>query len=139
NFRLSFDIPGAIKRAALYVTGEDSAGAWINGEQILQEGSRPKWGRTPWRTYSRADATPSLHTGNNLLAIEVLLYEGRDRSETPMSAELYLEMMDGTVKVITTDAQGWKATMNAAGPWYTPSSEDSSWAAAVHFAEQRDA
>lgn len=139
DFRLSFHISGTVKRAALYVTGEDTAGAWINGEQILQTSPQPKWGRTPWRTYSRVDATRSLHTGNNLLAVEVLLYAGRKRSETPMSAELYLEMADGTVKVITTDEPGWKAAMDATGSWYLPSSDDSSWASAIPFAEQRDA
>ena len=34
DFRLSFDLSGTVKRAALYVTGEDTAAAWINGEQL---------------------------------------------------------------------------------------------------------
>lgn len=139
DFRLSFNLSGTVKRAALYVTGEDTAGAWVNGEQILQTSPQPKWGRTPWRTYSRVDATRFLHTGNNLLAVEILLYAGSMRSETPMSAELYLEMADGTVKVITTDEPGWKATMNATGSWYSSSLDDSSWASAIPFWEQRDA
>jgi alpha-L-rhamnosidase len=139
DFRLSFSVPDSIKRAVLYVTGEDSAAAWINGEQILESKTQPKWGRTPWRTYSSADATQLLHTGNNLLAIEVLVYAGSQRSDTPMSAELYLEMTDGTTKVITTDTQGWKATMGASGAWKTPSFDDSSWAKTVPFEAQRDA
>ena len=56
-----------------------------------------------------------------------------------MSAELYLEMADGTVKVITTDDPSWKATMDAAESWYLPSSSDSAWASAAPFPEQRDA
>jgi alpha-L-rhamnosidase len=139
DFRLSFDVSGTVKRAALYVTGEDTAAAWINGEQLLETRSQPKWGRTPWRTYSRADATRFLHSGNNLLAVEVLLYAGSRRSETPMSAELYLEMADGTVRVITTDDPSWKATMDAPESWYMPSSSDSSWTSAVPFAAQSDA
>jgi alpha-L-rhamnosidase len=139
DFRLSFHVPRAVKRAALYVTGEDTAAAWVNGQQILRASAQPKWGRTPWRTYSRADATAFLHTGDNLLAVKVLLYAGAKRSETPMSAELYLEMTDGTVKVITTDDAGWKASMDASGPWYMPSLDDSSWTPAVPFAAQRDA
>jgi alpha-L-rhamnosidase len=139
DFRLSFNIPGAVKRAALYVTGEDTAAAWINGEQLIETQPQPKWGRTPWRTYSRADATRALHAGDNLLAVEILVYAGSKRSQTPMSAELYLEMADGAVKVITTDDPDWKATLNAEGPWYMPSSTDSAWSPAEPFAAQRDA
>jgi alpha-L-rhamnosidase len=139
DFRLTFNVPTAVKRAVLYVTGQDTAAAWINGEQLLQTQPQPKWGRTPWRTYSKVDATRFVRSGDNLLAVEVLQYAGSRRTETPMSAELYLEMADGSVKVITTDDPGWKATMDAAGPWYKPSSTDSSWASAVPFPEQRDA
>ena len=139
DFRLAFNVPGAVKRAALYVTGEDTAAAWINGKQILQTSAQPKWGRTPWRTYTRADATGLVHTGDNLLAVEILLYAGAKSSQTPMSAELYLEMQDGSAKVITTDNPGWKATMDAVGSWYMPGADDSAWASAMPFAAQRDA
>jgi alpha-L-rhamnosidase len=139
NFRLAFAMPSTIKRATLYATGENTVAAWVNGEQSLSTSPQPKWGRTPWRTYSSVDVTKSVHMGNNLLAIDVLLYAGRKRGETPMSAELYLEMADGSAKVITTDAHGWKATMDASGSWYTSLYDDTTWPSAVPFAGQPDA
>jgi alpha-L-rhamnosidase len=139
DFRLSFDLSSPVKKATLYATGQDSAAAWVNGQQVLSSIAQPKWGRTPWRTYAQADVKSAVHNGRNLLAIDILVYDGKGHPQTPMSAELYLEMADGSTRVITTDTPGWKATLNAQGGWFDSTSADSAWKPAVPFANQPDA
>src|ERR1700733_4641271 len=41
DFRLTFDVPGPVKRAVLYVTGEDTAAAWIDGRQVMEAQAQP--------------------------------------------------------------------------------------------------
>src|SRR5260370_16371581 len=36
DFRFNFAIARPVRRASLYVTGQDSASAWINGKQVLE-------------------------------------------------------------------------------------------------------
>ena len=139
DFRLTFDLSANVKHAILYATGEDTTAAWINGESVLSAKPQPKWGRRPWRTYERVDVTPSIHTGSNTLAVDVLLYAAGDQSQAAMSAELYLEMKDGTTQVVTTDKPEWKTSLNAAGTWYQAKYDDATWASAVVFPEQADA
>ncbi len=37
DFRFRFQLNGAVKRADLFVTGEDSAAAWVNGKQVHRD------------------------------------------------------------------------------------------------------
>jgi alpha-L-rhamnosidase len=46
-----------VKRADLFVTGEDSAAAWVNGKQVLETVPLPPWKQAPWKTYLRQDVT----------------------------------------------------------------------------------
>jgi alpha-L-rhamnosidase len=127
DFRLAFDLPEAVKTAMLYATGEDTAAAWVNGKQVMHTAPQPPWGRLPWRTYVQKDVTSELHAGKNLLAVEITLYGEKDRSQTPMSSILYVEMMDGTTEVLKTGTPAWKSALNASGAWYEPLYEDDSW------------
>ncbi len=36
DFRFAFELNGAVKQAAMFVTGRDSASAWVNGQQVLE-------------------------------------------------------------------------------------------------------
>jgi alpha-L-rhamnosidase len=139
DFRLEFDLAQPVKRAVLYVTGKDTASAWVNGKQVLEASPMPPWKQFPWQTYTTAVVTPQLHSGPNLLAVEVLLYAANPsglaaagHNGTPMSACLYLEMADGAVKVLKSGTD-WKATMNAAEGWQLPETSASSWPAAVPY------
>src|SRR5579875_2316740 len=76
ELRLVFRAPEHTRKAVLYVTGEDTAAAWINGAEVLQPAARPPWGRTPWRTYRRVELTGQLRPGRNVLAAEVTRFEG---------------------------------------------------------------
>jgi alpha-L-rhamnosidase len=139
DFRFRFDVPGSIRHATLYVTGEDTAAAWIDGSQVLEASQQPPWGRTPWRTYAHRDITSALHSGSNLLAVEITHYQSGGHSRTPMSATLYIEDANGATHVWKTGTPEWKATLSAQGPWHDTSYDDSAWAAAVAFPAPRDA
>ena len=60
DFRFRFQLAGQVKRAELFVTGEDSAAAWVNGTQVLETVPLPPWKQAPWKTYLRHDVTADL-------------------------------------------------------------------------------
>ncbi len=140
DFRYRFQLNEPVKRADLFVTGEDSAAAWVNGKQVLETLPMPPWKQAPWKTYLRQDVTSELRAGENLLAVGVTLYgtpaaNGAETSETtrtPMSACLYVEMSDGTAIVLVSGKQ-WKATLNAQQGWYEPRFDDSAWQNAIAY------
>ena len=138
DFRLTFDVPGPVKRAVLYVTGEDTAAAWIDGRQVMEAQAQPAWGRTPWKTYSREDVSGEVHPGQNLLAAEVTRFGGGNQGQTPMSAALYLEMADGSSRVLKSGTPEWKAQLNAQGNWAAANYEDAGWPHAVPYAPGKD-
>src|SRR6185437_3479896 len=98
--------------------------SWIGGVKVLNPEAQPAWGRTPWKTYTKVDVSKELHSGRNLLAIEVTRFNGGNQGRTPMSAALYMEMADGSNKVIKTGDGDWKSQFNAPGEWYTASYDD---------------
>ena len=144
DFRLGFQLPGPVKRADLFVTGRDSAAAWVNGKQVLETLPLPPWKQAPWKTYLRQDVTPELHAGKNLLAVGVTLYgtppaNGTGTSETirtPMSACLYVEMADGSA-IVFASGKAWKAALDAEPSWYEPKYDDSAWQSAIRTYPRR--
>ena len=140
DFRLKFQLPGTVKRADLFVTGEDTTAAWVNGKQVLTALPLPPWKQAPWKTYLRRDVTGDLRPGENLLAVGVTLYgtpsaNGMGSSETihtPMSACLFVEMRDGSTRVLISGPE-WKAALNPAQSWYAPQYDDSAWKRAIAF------
>ncbi len=139
DFRFPFDVTKPVKRAALYVTGQDTAAAWINGTQVLQAQPMPPWQQMPWQTYTRKDITSELHEGGNTLAVGIIHYNPQPgpltarNTRTPMSACIYVELSDGSVVLFTSGQQGWKASLNAQGEWFAPAYDDSSWKQAESF------
>src|SRR5580692_10022255 len=138
DFRLHFDLTKPVRRAVLYLTGEDSAGAWINGKQVMEAAPLTPWRQMPWKTYAFQDVRGALHAGRNALAIEVVRYGGNNGganhpSQTPMSAVLYVEAADGTVALFKSAREGWRARLNAEGDWQAAEFDDSSWSGAVPY------
>jgi alpha-L-rhamnosidase len=134
DFRFRFELTKPVRRAVLYVTGEDTVGAWINGKQVLQAQPLPPWKQMPWKTYSVRDVSNELHAGQNVLAIEVVRYLGQPNvSQTPMNAALYMEMADGSVAVLKSSPEGWRATLKAGENWQAPEFDDSSWMQAIRY------
>jgi alpha-L-rhamnosidase len=133
DFRFHFDLVKPIRRGTLYVTGQDSAGAWINGNQVLQWEPLPPWRQMPWKTYTIRDPSSALHAGRNVLAVEVVRYS-TNVSQTPMNAVLYVEATDGSVQLFKSGAEGWRAALNARGNWQAPEFDDASWNEAIRYA-----
>jgi alpha-L-rhamnosidase len=140
DFRFKFQLKGPVKRADLFVTGKDSAAAWVNGKQVLEAVPLPPWKQAPWKTYLRQDVTSDLRPGENLLAVGVTLYGtpsatgmgSSDSNRTPMSACLYVEMADGTAVVLASGRE-WKADLNAQQGWQEPKYDDSAWRNAIDY------
>ncbi len=139
DFRLGFNLSQPVKRAVLYVTGKDTAAAWVNGRQVLEAQPMPAWKQFPWQTYVAQVVTSNLHAGRNLLAVEVTLYAANPNgmnapndSRTPMSACLYLELADGST-VLLKSGEGWKAALDSQGAWQSPEYDDASWPAAIPY------
>src|SRR5271163_3931959 len=137
-FRLHFNLAKPVRRGTLYATGQDTAGAWLNGKPVLEAAPLPPWKQMPWKTYAIRDVSGELRTGQNVLAIEVVHYltGGGNRprvSQTPMNAVLYVEAVDGTVELFKSTTEGWRAASDASGNWQTAEFDDSSWSGAIRY------
>jgi alpha-L-rhamnosidase len=139
EFRLGFDLSQPVKRAMLYVTGKDTAAAWVNGKQVLEAQPMPPWKQFPWQTYATKIVTSNLQEGRNLLAVEVTLYaaspngaNAANDGRAPMSACLYMELADGSVELLTSNEQ-WRAALDKKGAWQASGYDDSAWQSAVRF------
>jgi alpha-L-rhamnosidase len=136
DFRFNFEAARPVRRASLYVTGQDSASAWINGKQVLQAEPLPPWKQMPWKTYTMRDISKDVKSGGNVLAVEIVRYADRrsaNSSQTPMNAVVYLEAEDGSVQLFKTGKQGWRAALNAGGNWQAVGFDDSSWKEAIRY------
>ncbi|HWY45117.1 MAG TPA: family 78 glycoside hydrolase catalytic domain [Candidatus Sulfotelmatobacter sp.] len=136
DFRYGFNIAKAVRHATLYVAGQDSAGAWINGKSILQSEPLPPWKQMPWKTYSVRDISKAIQPGRNLLAVKIVHYSnGRSAlsSQAPMSAVIYLEAEDGSVQVFKSGPDGWRGALNATGDWQSSSFDDTAWKPAIRY------
>jgi|HubBroStandDraft_6_1064221.scaffolds.fasta_scaffold13784_2 alpha-L-rhamnosidase len=137
-FRFHFNLAKPVRRATLYATGQDTAGAWLNGKPVMEAEPLPPWRQMPWKTYAIRDVSGELRAGPNVLAIEVVHYlsGGGNRprvSQTPMNAVLYVEATDGTVELFKSTPEGWRAALDASGNWQAPEFDDSSWSGAKRF------
>jgi alpha-L-rhamnosidase len=141
-FRLHFSVSGSVKRAALYATGEDTTGAWMNGKQVMETSPLPAYGHQPWKTYFMRDVTSDVKNGANVLAVEVIRYgggrEAPDISQTPMNALVYVEKSDGSTEIFKTGDGAWKGALNASGTWQQAGFDDASWHDAIPFVGKRD-
>lgn len=140
DFRLHLDLESGVARAELLTTGQDTAGAWVNGRPVLAEASLPPWRQTPWQHYVRQDITHELQTGSNLIAIEIRRFAvpnatlgGEVKRQSPMSACIYVEKTDGSGEIFTSNTKDWKAMLNAPAGWEQPSFADEDWQNAVPY------
>ncbi len=139
QFRFAFEASKTVKSADLFVTGENTAAAWVNGKQVLNANPLPPWGQMPWLHYDRKSITPEILSGKNILGIEVTHYAPRNQrapagyDQTPMSATVYIELADGSVEVFATGGHGWKSALNVTGEWFAREFDDSSWAEAEAY------
>jgi alpha-L-rhamnosidase len=142
EFRFHVELTKTVRRGVLYVTGQDTAGAWVNGKQVLEEQPLPPWKQMPWKTYTVCDVTSELRSGQNVVAIEVVHYALDRRgartnaSLNPMNALLYVETDDGAVQIFKSGAGNWKSALNASGEWQQPGFDDGAWQAPIVYTQQ---
>jgi alpha-L-rhamnosidase len=140
DFRFHFELGKPVQRGVLYVTGQDSAGAWVNGKLVLTTQPLPPWRQMPWKTYTVRDVSNVLRAGQNVLAVEVVRYAPPARrgpqniSQSPMNALLYIEATDGSVQIFKSASEGWKAALNASDDWQASDFDDNSWKQAIRYA-----
>ncbi len=140
DFRFAFELDGAAKHAAIYVTGRDAASAWVNGQQMLESDPLPPWKQMPWKTYKVRDISQRLNVGKNVIAIDVIRYRQEPRrgvpddARSPMSATIYLEQANGAIRVFKSGEGHWKAALDAAGNWQDAAFDDSEWKDAIAYA-----
>jgi alpha-L-rhamnosidase len=142
DFRFRFSLDQPVQRAMLYITGEDTAAAWVNGQPVLQAKPLTPWKQMPWGTYERQEVTSVVHSGSNLLAIQVTRFlTPREKSvstRAPMSMCLYVVFSDGSSKLFSTASPGWKASLDAPDGWWKESFADGSWAAPEPYSAKTD-
>ena len=141
GYRLPFTLNGSVRRAVLFVTGQDVASAWVNGARVATGAPLPPWRQLPWKKYVQVDVTTQTHSGANTVAIEITHYivnpNGMAGSDTPpMSATLVAELADGSMATFATGSNsGWKASIHAAEGWTAAGGDDASWKPVVAYVQ----
>jgi alpha-L-rhamnosidase len=134
-YRASVALDKPVRSATLYVTGEDTVAAWINGVQVLKADPFPVWKQMPWKKFVRSTVTDRLAAGANTIAIEGIHYvanpNGMASSDAPtMIATLIVEYSDGSTSAFTTSTE-WKVAIHAAPGWQQKGFDDAGWKNAV--------
>ena len=140
DYRLPFTLDKPVRKAVLFVTGQDVASAWINGAQVATGAPLPPWKQLPWKKYAQVDVK-GLHQGANTLAIEITHYvenpngmAGRDTP--PMSAALVVQLEDGsTVSFASNTDSNWKTSVHPASGWAGNNGEDASWKPVIAYTQ----
>jgi alpha-L-rhamnosidase len=131
-FRHSVTLTKPVHSATLYATAQDTVSAWINGAQVLTASPYPPWRQFPWKKFVSADATSTLTTGSNSIAIEQVHYlqPGEKAASLPMIATLFVEYTDGSTEVFASGTS-WKTVLEFAPGWQQKSFDDAGWKSAV--------
>ncbi len=143
-YRLPFKLSGKVKKAWLFVTGQDVASAWVNGAQVTKGAALPGWKQLPWKKYVQVDVTGKVHDGANDLAVEITHYVVNpngmaSKDPPPMSATLVAQMADGAIARIASGTDGgWKASISPAAGWTAAGSTsagggDASWKPVITY------
>jgi alpha-L-rhamnosidase len=139
DFRLSFDLAGKPTKAALLITGKDNIAVWINGKAVLDASPMSKFGRPrdPWGTFHQI-VVSDLEAGKNSIAAEVTV-DKPEWAKAPVAggliAMLRMEMPDGTVQRIISNA-GWKTIeAHSDASWTAKDFDAGAWSNASVVAE----
>ena len=139
DFRLSFNLAQKPKAAVLLITGKDNIAVWTNGKAVLDASPMSKFGRPrdPWGTFHQVAAN-DLESGKNTIAAEVTV-DKPEWAKAPVAAGfiamLRIEMPDGTVQRIVSNAD-WKTIEGQSdSKWTAKDFDDTSWSNANVAAE----
>ena len=141
-FRKAFDIDGEIesaklafgvdflgrKRGAPKLTVKISAAAWVNGIGVM-----PKQNRRPGLTPAVFNATPTLKTGRNLMAMAIEL-DG-EAPTVGWAATLTVTLKDGRLLTLVSD-ESWASSPRNEANWTTQTEPLPGWAQAANLGPQ---
>jgi alpha-L-rhamnosidase len=138
-YRDTVTLDKPIKHATLYSTGQDTVAAWVNGAKLLTASPFPPYKQMPWKKFVEADATASLTSGANTIAIETVHYLANPNgmaveNAAPMIATLVVEYADGATAAYVSDSS-WKSAVHAAPGWKEKSFDDAGWKPAVVWSQ----
>jgi alpha-L-rhamnosidase len=139
-YRLPFSLDGAVKEAALYVTGQDVASAWVNGAQVAAGAPLPPWRQLPWKKYVRIDVTQRVRPGANLLAVEVTHYlvDGdayKAPDTAPMSVTLVAKLANGeVVHFASAPGKDMMASIQPGAGWQSAATVSAGWKPVIAYA-----
>ena len=123
--RKSFNAENSVVRATLYASALGYYKFWINGERVGDQLHAPEWTNYfDFVQYQTFDLTEKINNGENVIAATLadgwalgrlggikwfrfFPHRGFYALDRRLTAQLALEMSDGTVKIIPTD-QTWK-------------------------------
>ncbi len=130
-YRATVTLEKAVKRAALYATGQDTVAAWVNGGEVMKEDPLPPYKQMPWKKFVRADVTGAMKEGANTVAVEALHYvvnpNGMATEDAPpMMATLVVEYANGTTEAFASDTT-WKVAVHAPEGWQKAGFDDAAW------------
>ena len=114
-YRTSFNIDRPVERVLLFTSGEDTAWAWVNGEQVMTGAPYPTYHQMPWEKFVRADVTRQAAQGRNTIAIRCMHYIGKygekkRKDAPPMMTTLLLFYRDGTTGTVVS-GEDWKTAV----------------------------
>ena len=135
GYRTSFRLEKPVECAVLFATGEDTVGAWVNGEQVMAASAYPPYHHLPWKKFVRADVTAHVTQGLNSIAIESVHYidkygEAKRKDAPPMIATVVLLYKDGTISTLGSDG-AWKSSASLSAGAEKKDFDDSGWKNAV--------
>lgn len=117
-FRKSFDLPGNVKSASLWLMVDDGCRLWVSGQGPLR----------PTEVHGAAcryDLSKLLQPGRNLVAIEA--YNGP--GPAGVIARLVIRLKDEREIVVSSDST-WRASRTPQPGWDEAGFDDATWAAA---------
>jgi alpha-L-rhamnosidase len=134
-YRTVVNVDRPLKQVLLFATAEDTASAWVNGQQVLRPSAFPPYHHLPWKKFVRADVTAQVAQGKNTIAIESVhyidKYGEKERTDAPpMIATVVLLYTDGTSSAIVSDAN-WKSAVEPHPGWESKGFDDAGWKNAV--------
>lgn len=118
-FRKVIEVGPGLVSATVQMSGDDGYTFWINGQKVRSGGF---W----WRTTDRADVTPNLREGRNVLAARI------DNAADPGGwlMELTLVYRDGRTEEVPTD-RSWRFSAAEQPGWLDGAFDDSRWRSCV--------
>ncbi len=120
-FRVPFSVKTVPHQATLYIAGAESSEAYIDGKLVDKVQHNPA---SPLRmAVFETDLSGKLHTGQNVLALKITPYHGRDH----LVVKIVPRAAGVNAPAILISGPAWKGAATAATGWQDAGFHDASW------------